>query len=215
MFDFNMLSMLTMSIRYGSLLIALRLQDLLRNPTEMMKDTAGLMAKLKTSLGRLSPAGLSLSIAAFFFTPSLALAPLLSTYGMIAIGAGVLYGVVMLVSFLLAYCQAEDHSADLGASLLRWTLDIMEFCAVSGIAMLVLYGVAQLLMAYSGWQLATVLSAAYIATFVVLLLTEFMIDSPGILKGCLPESAQTLANDACSRLVISLKQAMAPTPTPR
>ena len=89
MFDFNILSMLTMSIRYGSLILALRLQDFLRNPTEMMKDIPGLMQKLTVALGKLSPAGLSLSIAAFFFTPSMALVPLLSTYAMICIGAGV------------------------------------------------------------------------------------------------------------------------------
>jgi len=211
MFDFNMLSMLTMSIRYGSLILALRLQDLLRNPTEAMKDTAGLIEKLKTSLGKLSPAGLSLSIAAFFFTPSMALAPLLSTYAMICISAGAVYGVVMLLAFVFACCQAEESSAELGASLLKWTVDSLEFCAVAGMTMLMLYGVAQLLMAYSGWQLATVLSAAYIATFAVLLIAEFLVDTPGIMKGLLPTSAENMANQASASLVSGIKHCMAPS----
>ena len=212
MFDFSMLSMLTMSIRYGSALLTLRLQDLLRNPAGLMKDTSGLIEKLKEAIDRISPAGVSLSVAAFFFTPSIALAPLLSTYAMICLGAGIAYGVVMCLACGLACYQDDEGPFTLGENLLRWTVNIVEFCAVSGIAMLLLFGAGQLLMAYSSWQLATVLSVAYIATFAVLLIAEFIVDTPGILKGLIPESAERIANHATHSLITGMRHDSATNP---
>lgn len=201
MFDFSMLSMITMSIRYGSLLLVLRLQNVLQNPSKAMQNTAGLMARLKQSFNKLSPIGLSLCVSAFFYTPAVSLASLLSTYTMISLGAGLVYGATTLLAFTLACLQEKDSSVTLGADLFQFAVNIVEFCATSGLIMLMLYGVGQLLMTYSSWQLTTVLSVTYIGTFAVLLLTEFLISPPAIINRYLPESAKNIANNATQGLI--------------